>query len=451
VIGGSRTVGRMSDIKVLIPADNELTDARVDLGRRLFFDGVLSGDRSVSCSTCHKPELAFADNRPVAVGVFGRVGKRHSPSLVNRGLGRSQFWDGRAETLEELALMPLRDVNEMDLSPDEAILRLSADASYRAAFQTAFGRPPSAEDLGRALASFVRVVRSENSAYDRFVAGDEAALTSEQQRGLEVFRSKGRCFFCHTEPAFTDESFSNIGVAWRPGSGGFQDDGQYAVTGNDRDRGSFKTPTLREIARTAPYMHDGSLATLDAVVDFYDQGGRRNPNLYPVIHPLGLTTEEKRALVRFLESLSGEVTTALARDRTSPDFSGVWTTSPSPTEAPPLWGGGAVTITQSPTTLTIVNARTASRRLYNLTGAVQKFNDRSRGGNSQEVSAQASWRDWQLVVTTSEFLPGEDGTPVMQEITQVFTLASPSAITVHVTRQGAKTDHWTVKLQRLNR
>jgi cytochrome c peroxidase len=213
VIGGSRTVGRMSDIKVLIPADNELTDARVDLGRRLFFDGVLSGDRSVSCSTCHKPELAFADNRPVAVGVFGRVGKRHSPSLVNRGLGRSQFWDGRAETLEELALMPLRDVNEMDLSPDEAILRLSADASYRAAFQTAFGRPPSAEDLGRALASFVRVVRSENSAYDRFVAGDEAALTSEQQRGLEVFRSKGRCFFCHTEPAFTDESFRNIGVA----------------------------------------------------------------------------------------------------------------------------------------------------------------------------------------------------------------------------------------------
>jgi cytochrome c peroxidase len=194
----------------------------------------------VSCSTCHKPELAFADERPIAVGIFGRVGKRHSPSLVNRGLGRAQFWDGRAATLEELALMPLRDVNEMDLLPDEAVVRLSADASYSAAFRAAFGRPASTEDLGRALASFVRVVRSENSPYDRFVAGDKTALTDEQQRGLRVFRSRARCTFCHLEPTFTDEVFQNTGVAWRPapeGSGGsYQDDGRFVVSQNARDR-----------------------------------------------------------------------------------------------------------------------------------------------------------------------------------------------------------------------
>ncbi|HET9267875.1 MAG TPA: cytochrome-c peroxidase, partial [Vicinamibacterales bacterium] len=191
---------KLSDLRVPIPADNLLTEARVELGRRLFFDTVLSRDRSVSCSTCHKPELAFTDERPLAVGIDGRVGKRHSPSLVNRGLGRVQFWDGRAATLEALALMPLLDVNEMDLPPEEAVKRLAADRSYVAAFDLAFGRAPSTEDMSRAIASFVRVIRSENSPYDRFVAGDETALTAEQQRGLEVFRGKGRCFFCHTEP-----------------------------------------------------------------------------------------------------------------------------------------------------------------------------------------------------------------------------------------------------------
>jgi mono/diheme cytochrome c family protein len=131
--------GRMDALRVPIPADNPISEAKVDLGRRLFSDPVLSKDRSVSCSTCHKPELAFSDGKPLAVGVFGRVGKRHSPSLVNRGLGRAQFWDGRAATLEELALVPFRDANELDLPPEEAIARLAADPSYSAAFQSAFG------------------------------------------------------------------------------------------------------------------------------------------------------------------------------------------------------------------------------------------------------------------------------------------------------------------------
>lgn len=455
IVSGLGPTSRMSELRVAIPSDNEMSEARVELGRRLFFDGVLSKDRSVSCSTCHKPERAFADEKPIAVGIFGRVGKRHSPSIVNRGLARAQFWDGRAATLEELSLMPLRDVNEMDLPPDEAVARLGADSSYAAAFQAAFGRPPSTEDLGRAIASFVRSIRSENSPYDRFVAGEKTALTDEQQRGLQIFRSRGRCTFCHFEPTFTDEVFQNTGVAWQPnpeGSGGtYQDDGRFEVSQNARDRGKFKTPTLREIARTAPYMHDGSLPTLDAVVDFYDKGGRPNPNLFPVLRPLRLTPEEKQALVRFLESLSGEVTsTVLPRDRTAPDFSGVWTILPSPADATPapLWTSGAVTIAQTPTALTIATTRTAGRRFYALNGSVQRTNDRSRPAGQQQLTTQASWRDWQLVLTTSDFAAGPNGTPVKEEITQVLTVDSPSAMTVQITRQGAKPESWTVKLQR---
>jgi len=169
-----------------------------------------------------------------------------------------------------------------------------------------------AEDLSRALATFVRTIQSGDSPYDRLIKGEQDALTEEQQRGLQVFRAKGRCVICHREPTFTDEQFRNTGVAWRidpdQSTGRFADEGRFGVTGNARDQGSFKTPTLREIARTAPYMHDGSLATLADVVEFYDRGGRPNAHLFPVIRPLGLTAEEKAALVAFLESLSGVVT-----------------------------------------------------------------------------------------------------------------------------------------------
>ena len=291
-----------------VPADNPITDAKTALGRRLFFDPMLSTDRTVSCATCHDPDRAFADDKPLAVGVFGRVGKRHSPSLVNRGFGRSHFWDGRAATLEAQVLLPIQDPNEMDLTIEEAITRLSANESYRTEFQAAFDRPISQEDLGRALATYLRTIRSGDSPYDRFAAGEPTALSEGQQAGLRLFRGKARCIICHSEPTFTDEQFQNTGVAWRPEAGTYQDDGRFAVSGRERERGNFKTPTLREVARTAPYMHDGSLATLDDVIDFYDRGGRPNRNLFPVITPLNLTPEEKRALVTFLESLNGTVT-----------------------------------------------------------------------------------------------------------------------------------------------
>ena len=454
---GSRV---MSGMRVSIPADNASSEARVELGRRLFSDPVLSRDRTVSCSTCHKPEFAFTDQKPLAVGIAGRVGKRHSPTLVNRGLGHVQFWDGRAATLEELALMPLRDVNEMDLPPEEAVARLNADAAYKAAFQAAYGGPATTDDLARAIAGFVRMIRSENSPYDRFVAGDQTALSAEQQRGLQVFRTRGQCTFCHREPTFSDEVFQNTGVAWKPnteGVGGeYLDDGRFAVSKFDRDKGKFKTPTLREIARTAPYMHDGSLATLDDVVDFYDKGGRRNPNLFPIIRPIGLSVADKTALVKFLESLSGDVTTTvLGRERTSPDFSGAWIPVPGSAAAlngAPLWNAEKVTIVQNQALITTTFSNTAGtqlvRRAYGLDGTIRRTIDRSLAPGKQQLSTRAAWQDWQLSLVTVE--PGftADGTSTTEEVTQVLALDSASMLTVKVSRAGTKNESWTFKLQR---
>jgi cytochrome c peroxidase len=303
---------KLADVVMSVPADNPLTEAKTALGRRLFFDPMLSIDKTVSCATCHLPERAFTDDKALAVGVMGRVGKRHSPSLVNRGFGRSHFWDGRSPTLEAQVLLPIEDPNEMAMTLPEAVTRLAADASYRDEFQAVFARPVESADLARALASFLRTIKSTDSPYDRFVAGAADALSPEAQQGLQIFRIKARCIFCHVEPLFTDESLHNTGVAWRPdadasGSGSFQDNGRYVVTSVQRDLGKFKTPTLREIALTAPYMHDGSLKTLADVVEFYDQGGRRNPFMTPLIRAIGLTAEEKQALVKFLESLTGTV------------------------------------------------------------------------------------------------------------------------------------------------
>lgn len=297
---------RLSEMTMPVPPDNPLTEAKTALGRRLFFEKRLSADGSVSCGTCHDPERGFADNRALAVGIHGRVGKRHSPTLINRGFGRVHFWDGRAATLESQVLQPIADSNEMDLPVEEAIKRLDADESYRTDFLSVFERPVSADDLGRALASYVRSIRSGDSPYDRFVGGDTGALTPEQQHGLQVFGRSG-CGVCHREPLFTDERFWNTGVAWNPETG-YSDAGRYDVSRNERERGSFKTPTLREVARTAPYMHNGSLATLADVVEFYDKGGRPNRNMLFRVRPLNLSAEDKQALIRFLESLNGTVT-----------------------------------------------------------------------------------------------------------------------------------------------
>jgi cytochrome c peroxidase len=269
------------DLYMPVPEDNPITPSKLELGRKLFRDRRLSRSGNVACASCHDPKRAFSDSRPLAVGVFGRVGRRHAPALINRGYGRSFFWDGRIATLEEQVLKPIQDSNEMDLSLDEASSRVGL----------------SAPAISQALATYIRSILSGDSPYDRFINGDRRALTDEQQRGMQIFRGRGNCTACHVGPTFSDERFHNTGVAWQHDR--LQDEG--------RANGTFKTPTLREVARTAPYMHDGSVATLVDVVDFYSDGGRKNPSLDPNIRPLRLADEEKRALIRFLESLSGVI------------------------------------------------------------------------------------------------------------------------------------------------
>jgi cytochrome c peroxidase len=269
------------DLYMPVPEANPLNVERISLGRELFFDRRLSVDRSLSCSSCHRPNLAFSDARPIPVGVFGRVGRRNAPALINRGYGRVFFWDARSSSLEEQVLKPITDPNEMGFSVDEAAARV--------------GRSP--EEISFALASYVRSILSGNSAFDRFVNGDRSALNAEQRLGLQVFRGPGNCTACHVGPNFTDERTHNTGVAWLNDT--LADEGA--------GRGAFKTPTLREIARTAPYMHDGSLRTLADVVDFYERGGNRNPHLDREIRPLRVTLDEKRALVAFLQALSGDL------------------------------------------------------------------------------------------------------------------------------------------------
>ena len=277
------------DLYMPVPENNPLTVEKVELGRRLFLDRRLSRDRSRSCASCHDPRRAFSSKDPKAIGVFSRKGRRNAPALINRGYGRAFFWDGRIATLELQVLKPIEDVNEMNLPVDQAAARVGLDV----------------ETISQALASYVRTILSGNAPYDRFISGNRTALSRQQQEGLQLFRGRANCASCHVGPTFTDERFHNTGVAWRDGQ--LQDEGRAMVTNDVRDRGAFKTPTLRDVTRTAPYMHDGSFRRLEDVVRFYSEGGRRNPDLDPEIRPLHLTKNEQRALVAFLRSLSGEV------------------------------------------------------------------------------------------------------------------------------------------------
>jgi cytochrome c peroxidase len=271
-----------------VPAGNSLTPEKVRLGEQLFFDTRLSADGTLSCASCHDPARAFSDARRVAVGIGGAQGARNAPALINRGYGRSFFWDGRAATLEQQVLQPIFDRRELGLDRAELERRTGMAAS----------------EVADALASYVRTIRSGNSRFDRYVAGDRMVLTDLEKRGLELFRGAGECTTCHAGPNFTDERFHNTGVAWR--DGGFTDVGRYAVTREERDRGAFKTPTLRDVALTAPYMHDGSMTTLEEVVDFYAAGGRPNPSLDPQFRRVALPPDDRRALVAFLHALNGD-------------------------------------------------------------------------------------------------------------------------------------------------
>jgi cytochrome c peroxidase len=292
------------------PPDNALTEARAQLGKRLFFDPRLSRTGTVSCGTCHVQEHAFAQPMPVSMGVDGRLGARNAPSLANLAWSSSFFWDGRAQSLEEQAGRPFENPNELDLPLLEAVQRIATDRGYRDTFALAYDGVLSELTLRQALASFVRTLVSNDSAYDRFLSGDEQALDPPARRGLALFMDKAGCFRCHPAGALTNDGFFNDGSYVEGG-----DPGRRRITGRTGDLGKFKVPGLRNVAVTAPYMHDGSVPNLEAVVEQYAHGGRGGPNTDPLIAPLALTDGEQADLLAFLRALTDDAFLQDARYR----------------------------------------------------------------------------------------------------------------------------------------
>ncbi|MDH5542391.1 MAG: c-type cytochrome [Nitrospinota bacterium] len=289
--------------KYIVPPDNPMTLEKVKLGYLLFFDERLSGDGTVACATCHNPDNAFTDGAAVSTGIGGEQGNRSAPTVINRVFSTLQFWDGRAGSLEEQAKGPLTNPIEHGLkNADEAVARIASIEGYREMFRKVFDRDVNMDDLARAIAAFERTVLSGNSRYDQYAPGNEKVLSDSEERGMRLFTGKGMCAICHSGPNFTDEKFHNIGVGMADSN---PDLGRYLVTGVEKDKGAFKTPTLREITKTAPYMHDGSVETLQEVMEFYNKGGEGNPYLSEKIFPLNLSKNEIADLTAFMSTLEG--------------------------------------------------------------------------------------------------------------------------------------------------
>jgi len=297
---------------VPIPADNPPTAETVALGRRLYYDPMLSADNTVSCASCHAPEAGFSDPRPLSIGVGGKKGARHSPTVINSAYNFLQFWDGRAPSLEEQCKGPIANPVEMATTHANVVKRLRDDPKYVALFRDAWGTDQITIDLvAKSIASFERTVLSGNSPFDRFYYGhDKAALSPSAKRGLKLFMDakKGNCAVCHTigkdYALFTDNKFHNLGVG-ADINGGMTDLGRFDQTKNEADWGAFKTPTLRNVAQRSPYMHDGTFPTLKDALGHYIGGGNLNPHLDKEIHALDfLTFDEREDLLAFLDSLS---------------------------------------------------------------------------------------------------------------------------------------------------
>jgi cytochrome c peroxidase len=289
--------------EVNFPPENPTTAEAIALGRKLFYDPQLSSDNTVSCSSCHNPALYFSDGLPVAKGVNAQLATRNSPSILNANFNSLQFLDGRSATLELQAGEPIANPKEMNLPHEICVTKLNSIPSYQAEFKQVFGDEKiSMQRIVNAIASFERTLLSGNSAFDKNTMNDSA------KRGMSVFtnKDKGNCASCHVAPLFTDGKFHNLG-AGMDASGELKDLGRFNQTKNETDRGAFRTPSLRNIAKTAPYMHDGSLKSLKEVIDFYIGGGSSNPQLDKEIKPLILSAQEREDLLAFLESLTGEI------------------------------------------------------------------------------------------------------------------------------------------------
>ena len=299
---------------VPIPRDNPPTADTIALGRRIFYDTHVSVDNTLSCASCHRPDAYFTDGKNVSTGVRGALGTRNAPTVLNAAYLPFQFWDGRAITLEQQAAFPIANPVEMSQPHAADVSKLSDDPTYRAEFKKSFGTEDvTIERVEAALASFERTLLSGNSAFDRYqFGGDKNALTPAQLRGYAVFLdpTRGNCAACHTigtqGALFTDGKFRNTGQGV-DADGKITDTGRFHETKIATDTGAFKTPTLRNVAKTAPYMHDGSLKTLRAVMDFYAGQGNSNPYLDPEMKKIHLTGPERDDLVEFMNSLTGDM------------------------------------------------------------------------------------------------------------------------------------------------
>ncbi|MEM7475386.1 MAG: cytochrome c peroxidase, partial [Planctomycetota bacterium] len=292
-------------VPIPVPSDNALTAGKVKLGRALFFDRRLSFEGDLACADCHNPKMGWADGLRVASGTHDLPGRRNTPSVINAASNSHFFWDGRADDFEHQALGPLLDPKEMNNPSEEYFVQsIASDEIYLSQFELCFADGLNANNVAKAIAAFERTLLAGNSPYDRFLDGDETAMSISAMRGLELFRGKANCVRCHTGSYLSDHEFHNIGL---PIPKEQPDYGREDITGKESDRGKFKTPSLRDVRKTAPYMHDGSLATLRDVVEFYNNGGIEPTNLDAMIEPLGLLKNEIDDLVVFLsEALSSD-------------------------------------------------------------------------------------------------------------------------------------------------
>ena len=324
-------------INSFTPSDNPIPDAKAKLGDMIFDEKRLSADNSVACNTCHSPRNGFTTHTETSRGVGDQLGKRNAPSILNAMFYKSMFWDGRAATLEEQAMLPILNPVEMgQKDPKDVVAKLAAIPEFVQAFQQVFGHPVNWEDLGKAVASFERTRLSTEAPFDRFLRGDEKAFNASQRRGWALFTGKARCGSCHTYdpafPLFGDNRFHNTGVtarkqdfnqlatrAAKSAAAGnkaeidklaletdYSELGRFLVTQKREDIGAFKTPFLRDVLLTGPYMHDGSLETLWDVIEFFNRGGERNPFLDAEMKPLGLTASEVDDLANFLSALTSD-------------------------------------------------------------------------------------------------------------------------------------------------
>ncbi len=323
---------------IYIPEDNPLTRAKIELGRQLYFDTRLSGDNSISCASCHHPDSGYGFNSQFGIGINGQTGNRNSPVSFNRILSKAQFWDGRADSLEAQAVGPIANPIEMGGSHSAVVALVAANPGYKMQFDKVFGRKPNIEDVGRAIAAFERVLVTGPSPYDYFepvrkmeeafadeledlaelkkddpelygkytkakALADANPMSESAKRGRALFFNvKSNCSACHVGANFSDELYHNLGVGMDAAT---PDLGRFAVTKDEKDRGAFKTPTIRNIVQHGPYMHDGSQKTLEEVVEWYAKGGHPNPTLSNKIQKLDLSAQDKADLVEFMKALTG--------------------------------------------------------------------------------------------------------------------------------------------------